>query len=61
MRNATTDNQQLCIQDESTLANDVAIRLERDISYASKLLFGSDIVKKCWEDQLRLKSNRQQF
>jgi hypothetical protein len=52
----TTNNRQLLIPDESTLSRLVAARLDLPIS--QRLLdqnFKLSIIKRCWEDQLRLK------
>ena len=54
-RPATT-GRQLLAPDESTLSRLVAARL--DISISERLLdknFKLSIIKRCWEDQLRLK------
>ncbi|CAF4362209.1 unnamed protein product, partial [Adineta steineri] len=51
-----TNNRQLLIPDESTLSRLVAARLDLPIS--QRLLdqkFKLSIIKRCWEDQLRLK------
>ncbi|CAF4088316.1 unnamed protein product [Rotaria magnacalcarata] len=51
-----TNNRQLLILDESTLAIFVAARLDLPISRRlSDQNFNLSIVKQCWEDQLRLK------
>ena len=52
----STNNRQLLIPDESTLSRLVAARLDLPIS--QRLLdqnFKLSIIKRCWEDQLRLK------
>ena len=52
----TANNQKLQIPDESTLSRLVAARLDLPIS--QRLLnqkFKLSIIKRCWEDQLRLK------
>ena len=52
----TNNNRQLLIPDESTLSRLVAARLDLPIS--QRLLdqnFKLSIIKRCWEDQLRLK------
>ncbi len=52
----TTNSRQLLIPDESTLSRLVAARLDLPIS--QRLLdqgFKLSIIKRCWEDQLRLK------
>ncbi|CAM4939505.1 unnamed protein product [Rotaria socialis] len=47
---------QLTISDESTLSRLVAARLDLPISqYILKLKFKLSIIKRCWEDQLKLK------
>ncbi|CAF1161676.1 unnamed protein product [Adineta steineri] len=54
----TTNNRQLLIPDESTLSRLVAARLDLPIS--QRLLdqkFKLSIIKRCWEDQLRLKQD----
>jgi hypothetical protein len=54
--NPTTNSRQLLIPDESTLSRLVAARLDLPIS--QRLLdqnFKLSIIKRCWEDQLRLK------
>jgi len=54
--NVTTNSRQLLIPDESTLSRLVAARLDLPIS--QRLLdqnFKLSIIKRCWEDQLRLK------
>ena len=54
--NNLTGRGQLIIQDESTLSRFVAARLDLPISQS--LLnrnFKLSIIKRCWEDQLRLK------
>ncbi|CAF1122884.1 unnamed protein product [Adineta steineri] len=54
----TTNNRQLLIPDESTLSRLVAARL--DLSIPQRLLdqkFKLSIIKRCWEDQLRLKQD----
>jgi hypothetical protein len=54
--NVTTNSRQLLIPDESTLSRLVAARL--DLSISQRLLdqnFKLSIIKRCWEDQLRLK------
>ncbi|CAF4053363.1 unnamed protein product [Rotaria sp. Silwood2] len=56
--NVTSNAQKLIISDESTLSRFVAARL--DLPVSQKLLnqnFKLSIIKRCWEDQLRLKSN----
>jgi len=55
--NVTTNSGQLLIPDESTLSRLVAARLDLPIS--QRLLDVNvklSIIKRCWEDQLRLKS-----
>jgi len=57
--NPTTNSRQLLIPDESTLSRLVAARLDLPIS--QRLLdqnFKLSIIKRCWEDQLRLKRKR---
>lgn len=54
--NSCLNNRQLVIQDESTLSRLVAARL--DLPLSQRLLslgFKLSIIKRCWEDQLRLK------
>ncbi|CAF1410540.1 unnamed protein product [Adineta ricciae] len=54
----TNNNRQLLIPDESTLSRLVAARLDLPIS--QRLLdqnFKLSIIKRCWEDQLRLKQD----
>jgi hypothetical protein len=54
--NSTTNIRQLWIPDENTLSRLVAARLDRPIS--QRLLdqnFKLSVIKRCWEDQLRLK------
>jgi hypothetical protein len=54
--NSTANSRQLLIPDESTLSRLVAARLDLPIS--QRLLdrnFKLSIIKRCWEDQLRLK------
>ncbi|CAF0796687.1 unnamed protein product [Rotaria sordida] len=56
VRNVSSSNQKLLIPDESTLSRLVAARL--DLSISQSLLdrnFKLSIIKRCWEDQLRLK------
>jgi baculoviral IAP repeat-containing protein 2/3 len=56
--NVTTNSRQLLIPDESTLSRLVAARLDLPIS--QRLLdqnFKLSIIKRCWEDQLRLKQD----
>lgn len=56
--NTTTNGRQLLIPDESTLSRLVAARLDLPIS--QRLLdkyFKLSIIKRCWEDQLRLKQD----
>jgi len=51
-----TNGRQLLVPDESTLSRLVAARLDLPIS--QRLLdkyFKLSIIKRCWEDQLRLK------
>jgi hypothetical protein len=58
--NVTTNSRQLLIPDESTLSRLVAARLDLPIS--QRLLdqnFKLSIIKRCWEDQLRLKRKLQ--
>jgi hypothetical protein len=58
--NPTTNSRQLLIPDESTLSRLVAARL--DLSISQRLLdqnFKLSIIKRCWEDQLRLKRKLQ--
>jgi hypothetical protein len=54
--NVASNNRQLLIPDESTLSRLVAARLDLPISQTllSKH-FKLSIIKRCWEDQLRLK------
>ena len=55
--NVTANSGQLLIPDESTLSSMVAARLDLPIS--QRLLnqnFELSIIKRCWEEQLRLKS-----
>jgi len=57
---ANAGNRQLLIPDESTLSRLVAARLDLQISQS--LLnknFKLSIIKRCWEDQLRLKRKLQ--
>ncbi|CAF1259245.1 unnamed protein product [Rotaria sordida] len=54
----STNNSQLVIPDENTLSRFVAARLDLPISQS--LLnqnFKLSVIKRCWEDQLRLKQN----
>ncbi len=54
--NPITDNGQLLLSDENTLSTVVAARL--DLPMSQRLLdqnFKLSIIKRCWEDQLRLK------
>ncbi|CAF4304041.1 unnamed protein product, partial [Rotaria sordida] len=54
--NPTSNSQLLSIPDESTLSTFVAARLDLPIS--RRLLdqnFKLSIIKRCWEDQLRIK------
>ncbi|CAF3001899.1 unnamed protein product [Rotaria sp. Silwood2] len=54
--NVTADSGQLLIPDENTLSRFVAARL--DLSMSQRLLdqyFKLSIIKRCWEDQLRIK------
>ena len=54
--NTTANSRQLQIPDESTLSRLVAARL--DLPVSQRLLtsgFKLSIIKRCWEDQLRLK------
>jgi hypothetical protein len=54
--NSSTGRGQLNIPDESTLSRFVAARL--DLSISQSMLdrnFKLSIIKRCWEDQLRLK------
>ncbi|CAF3720685.1 unnamed protein product [Rotaria sp. Silwood1] len=54
--NATANSGQLLIPDENTLSRLVAARL--DLSMSQRLLdqnFKLSIIKRCWEDQLRIK------
>ncbi|CAF4528491.1 unnamed protein product, partial [Rotaria sp. Silwood2] len=56
--NHRTNNSQLMIPDENTLSRFVAARLDLPISQS--LLnrnFKLSVIKRCWEDQLRLKQN----
>jgi hypothetical protein len=58
--NTTSNSRQLFIPDESTLSRLVAARLDLPIS--QNLLnknFKLSIIKRCWEDQLRLKRKLQ--
>jgi hypothetical protein len=60
--NATSNSRQLLIPDESTLSRLVAARLDLPISQsllAKK--FKLSIIKRCWEDQLRLKRKLQKL
>ena len=55
-RELTMNNRQLLIPDESTLSRFVAARL--DLPVSQRLLdqnFKLSVIKRCWEDQLRLK------
>jgi hypothetical protein len=55
--NPTTNSRQLLIPDESTLSRLVAARLDLPISqHLLNQNFKLDIIKRCWEDRLRLKS-----
>ncbi|CAF1456791.1 unnamed protein product [Rotaria sordida] len=57
--NPTSNSQLLSIPDESTLSTFVAARLDLPIS--RRLLdqnFKLSIIKRCWEDQLRIKENK---
>ncbi|CAF1481102.1 unnamed protein product [Rotaria sp. Silwood1] len=54
----TTNSRQLLISDESTLSRLVAARL--DLPVSQRLLrqnFDVSIIKRCWEDQLRIKND----
>ncbi|CAF0969947.1 unnamed protein product [Adineta steineri] len=55
--NSTTasNSRQLLIPDESTLSRLVAARLDLPISQSLLKEFKLSIIKRCWEDQLRLK------
>ena len=54
--NSTTNSQQLQIPDESTLSRLVAARLDLPVSQGlMDRKFKLSIIKRCWEDQLRLK------
>jgi hypothetical protein len=54
--NPTTNIRQLLIPDESTLSRLVAARLDLPISQRlSDQNFKLSIIKRCWEEQLRLK------
>lgn len=54
--NTSSSNQKLIIPDESTLSRLVAARLDLPISQRLlSLNFKLSIIKRCWEDQLRLK------
>ncbi|CAF2499447.1 unnamed protein product [Rotaria sp. Silwood2] len=56
--NATSNSRQLLIPDESTLSRLVAARLDLPISQSLLAKnFKLSIIKRCWEDQLRLKQD----
>ncbi|CAF4703830.1 unnamed protein product, partial [Rotaria sp. Silwood2] len=56
--NHRTNNSQLMIPDENTLSRFVAARLDLPISQSLlNRKFKLSVIKRCWEDQLRLKQN----
>jgi hypothetical protein len=58
-RNVNLPSQQLVIPDETILSRLVAARLDLPVSQSLLHEFKLSIIKRCWEDQLRLKRKQQ--